>query len=100
MKDSGAGTNKLNVAGGIKMGNIVPRAGLEPTSLAFWVSALPLHHIGSLTSPQYPRPPGYAAPCFRSVQTTTLNCNQTNLAWHCCDIKQMFWMGPIFMLQR
>ena len=23
---------------------IVPRVGIEPTSLAFWVSVLPLHH--------------------------------------------------------
>ena len=30
----------------MKMVNIVPRAGLEPTSLAFHASVLPLHHIG------------------------------------------------------
>ena len=28
-------------------GNIVPRAGSEPT-LTFWVSVLPLHHVGSM----------------------------------------------------
>ena len=28
----------------MKMGNIVPRAGIEPTSLAFQGSALPFHH--------------------------------------------------------
>ena len=30
------------------MGNIVPRAGIKPTSLAFWPSVLRLHRIGSL----------------------------------------------------
>ena len=39
-----------------KMGNTVPRAGLEPTSLAFQASVLPLHHVGSLI---------YVAPCLR-----------------------------------
>ena len=34
------------VVGVMKMGNIVPRAGNEPTSLAFYASVLPLHHIG------------------------------------------------------
>ena len=28
------------------MGNIVPRVSIEPTSLAFQASVLPLHHIG------------------------------------------------------
>ena len=32
--------------GVIKMRNIVPRAGIEPTSLPFWASVLPLHHVG------------------------------------------------------
>ena len=39
--------------------------GLEPTSLSFRVSVLPLHHIGSLTSPLYPHPLVYEAPCLR-----------------------------------
>ena len=43
----------------MKMGNIVPRARLEPTSL-------PLLHVGSLMSPLYRRPPVYAAPCLRA----------------------------------
>ena len=57
----------------MKMGNIVPRAGIEPKSLAFWVSVLPLHHVGSLSLTLYPRSPVHAAPCLRgqSVQTTT-----------------------------
>ena len=36
------------VVGLMKIGNIVPRVGLEPTSLSFQTSVLPLHHIGSL----------------------------------------------------
>ena len=51
--------------GVMKMGNIVPRVELEHTSLTFWTSVLPLHHIGSLTSPLYPHPPIYAAACLR-----------------------------------
>ena len=31
----------------IKIGNIVPRVGIEPTSLTFRASALPLRHVGS-----------------------------------------------------
>ena len=42
------------VMGVTKMGNIVPRAGLKPTSLAFWASVLPLHYIHLLMSPLYP----------------------------------------------
>ena len=36
------------VIGVMKMGPIVPKVGLEPTSLAFLASVLPLHHVGSL----------------------------------------------------
>ena len=54
-----------SIVGVMKMGNIVPRAGIEPISLAFSVSVLPLHHIGSLMSPLYPHPPVYAAPYLR-----------------------------------
>ena len=49
----------------VKMGNTVPRVGIKPTSLAFWASVKPLHHIGSLISPLYPRLPVYVAPCLR-----------------------------------
>ena len=42
---------ETSVIGVVKMGNIVPRAGLEPMSVALWASVLPLHHIGSLMSP-------------------------------------------------
>ena len=58
----------------MKMGNIVPRVGPEQTSLAFWASVLPLHHICSLMSPQFPHPPAVglcsSSPQW-SVQTTT-----------------------------
>ena len=42
-----------SVMGVMKMGNIVPRAGVEPTCLVFWASVLPLQYIGSLMSPLY-----------------------------------------------
>ena len=47
--------------------NIVPRGGIEPTSLAFLASVLPLHHVGSLMSPLYPWLPVYVAPCLRVI---------------------------------
>ena len=34
-----------SVMGVMKMGNIVPRVGHEPTSLGFWATVLPLRHI-------------------------------------------------------
>ena len=40
--------------GEMKMGNTVPRVGLEHTFLSFPFSVLPLHHVGSLTSLLYP----------------------------------------------
>ena len=43
-----------SVEGVTKMGNIVPRAEIEPTSLAFQASVLPLYHVCSLISPLYP----------------------------------------------
>ena len=49
----------------MKIGNTVPRLGLEPTSLAFWASVLPLHHVGALMSPLYSCLPVYVAPCLR-----------------------------------
>ena len=53
-----------DVMGVITMGNIMPRAGIEPTSLTYWASVLPLRHVGALMSPLYPRLPVYAAPCL------------------------------------
>ena len=55
----------MYVVGEMKMGIFVSRAGLQPTSLAFQASVLPLHHVGSLMSPLYPCLPVYAAPCPR-----------------------------------
>ena len=49
----------------MKMGKTMPRVGLEPPSLAFRASVLPLHHIGSPMSPLYPHTPVCAAPCLR-----------------------------------
>ena len=49
----------------MKMGNIVPRAGIEPTSLALRASVLSLHDVGSLMSPLYSHLPVYAVPCLR-----------------------------------
>ena len=39
-------TNYYIVVGVMKMGNTVPRVGLETTSLTFWATVLPLHHMG------------------------------------------------------
>ena len=54
-----------SIVGEMKMGNIVPRAGLKHTSLTFQASVLPFHHIGSLISPLYLRPPVYVALCLQ-----------------------------------
>ena len=59
--------------GVMTMGNTVPRAGLEPISLAFWASVLPLHHVGfpDVTTISTPTCLRSSLP-QRSVQTTTL----------------------------
>ena len=54
-----------SVMGMMKMGNTVPRVGLEPTTLTSHTSVIPLHHIGSLMSPLYPHPPVSVALCLR-----------------------------------
>ena len=54
----------IYVMGVRKMGNIVLRAGIKPTSLAFRASLLPLHQVGSLTSPLFPCLAVYASPCL------------------------------------
>ena len=43
----------------LKMRNIVTRARIQPISLAFRASVLPLYHVGSLMSPLYLHPPVY-----------------------------------------
>ena len=63
VQDGGHVTSDMGV---IKIGNIVLRAGLEPTSLAVQANILPLHHTCSLMSPLYQRLPVYVAPCLRS----------------------------------
>ena len=45
------------VVGVMEMGNIVPRAGIKPTSLVFRANVRQLHHLGSLMPPIYPCPP-------------------------------------------
>ena len=65
--------NQGNVIGVMKMGNILPIVGTESTSLAFWANVLPLHHVGFLMSPRYPRLTVYCSSLpQRSVQTTTV----------------------------
>ena len=54
-----------SVVGVMKMGNIVTRMGLKPTSLAFRAKVLSLHHIAYLMSLQFPHPPVYVALCLR-----------------------------------
>ena len=68
---------ETSVVGVTKMRNTVRRAGLEPTSLPFLASVLPLHHIGSLMSPLYPHTPVYMAPCLRGQ----------------CGLLQRYWFG-------
>ena len=48
--------------GVMKMGTIVPRAGLKPTSRAFWASVLTITPRRLLMSPLYPHKPVDAAP--------------------------------------
>ena len=53
------------------MGNTVPRAGLKATSLAFWGSVLPLHHVGFPDVITIPMPTClYSSVPQTSVQTT------------------------------
>ena len=61
-----------NLIRAIKMGNIVPRAGIKPTSLALWANVLTIHHLSSLPSPHYPGLPVYNLP-ERGVQTATIS---------------------------
>ena len=61
----------------MKVGKVVHRAGIEPTLLTFWVSVLPLHHVGSLMSPLYPQQPVYADPCLIG-QCRQLNSSPRN----------------------
>ena len=63
-----------SVVGVMKIGNTVPRAGIECTSSAFQATVLLVllvHHKDSLMSPLYPYLHVYAAPCLR-VQCSLL----------------------------
>ena len=64
------------LVGVTEMGNIVPRAGLKSTSLAFRAS-VPSHQVGPLMSPLSPLLPVYAAPYFRG------QCRQHSSPWNC-----------------
>ena len=70
--------------GGMKIGNIVPRAGIKPASLAFWASVLRLQYIAPLMSPLYPRLPVYAAPCLGN-QCRLLQSLLVWLSWETKD---------------
>ena len=70
------------VVGVMNMGNAVPRAGLEPTYLAFRTSVLSLHHVGSLMSPIYLHSPVYVALCLKRqcclFHSSPWNCKYFN----------------------
>ena len=59
--------------GGMKMGNIVSRAGIEPTSFAFWASVLTISpsRLPDVTTLPIPTCLGGTLPEM-SVQTTTI----------------------------
>ena len=57
-RNHGHGTSVVHE---VKMGKIVPGAGIKLTSLPLYPSVLPLHHLGFLIS----CPPLYATPCLR-----------------------------------
>ena len=60
--------------GAIKMENIYPRAGVKPTSLAFWASVLPISDRRRLPDVNTTPAPTFLCSSLpqRSVQTTTL----------------------------
>ena len=62
-----------SVVGVMKMGNIVPIAGLEPTSPGFRATVLPFHHVGfpDVTTKSTPTCLCSSVPQM-SVQTTTV----------------------------
>ena len=66
-----------------KMGNIVPRLEIEPTSLGFWSILLPLHHGA-------PCHHYYAAPCLRA------QCRPLQLCLNPLDIDLHYSLHAIF----
>ena len=71
----------VTVMGMRKMENIVPRVGIEPTSLAFQLSVQPLHHIGFSDVTTIPRLPVYASPCLRDQYRLLLLLVLHNCTW-------------------
>ena len=64
----------ISVVGVMKIGNIMPRAGLKPTSLELRVSVLSLHQEGFPNVTAIPMPTCLQSSLSqRSVQTTTLS---------------------------
>ena len=70
------------IMGKMKMGNIVPSTGINPTSLALWASVLPSQHVGYLMSPLFQGPHVYAVPCLtgqcRLLHSSPWNCKSFN----------------------
>ena len=54
-----------SVMGMMKLGNIVPRGGIEPTYLSLWASVLTITPLGFLIPTSYPRLLVYAVLCLR-----------------------------------
>ena len=65
----------------MKIGNTIPRAGLEPTSLTFQASVLPQHHLSSLMSPLYPGKIGNTMP-RAELEPTSLTFQAFVLPFH------------------
>ena len=68
-----------------EIGNTVPRVGPEPTSLAFWASVLPLHHVGFTDVTTIPTPTFLCRSLpQRSVQTTTPSVSSIWFLYYFC----------------
>ena len=81
--------------GVVKVRNILPRAGIERTFLAFQASVVPLHHVGALMSPLYPCLPVYAAACLIGqcrllLHSTPWNCKSCNAYIHTDNVLTVY----------
>ena len=76
------------------------RVEVKPTSLAYWASVLPLHHIGSLMSPHTPV---YVALCLRGqsrlLHLSPWNCKSPN-AYNYIDTGNGFTYTSIGQVQQ